>query len=177
MNPPPRSGVRPAVSKDRDERRWRVFTAWEAVLDRRRGEVWKGDSLRLDGPGVAAMVGLAAVPLLAYLDSGFWSDTAGSGATSTTGGLASILVSFLVLGIIGIAPWDSGSAIALGALVAVVAPLGDLSESMLKRDLGVKDMGAVLPGHGGLLDRFDALLFCLPATYYLCRFLELPFGF
>ena len=93
------------------------------------------------------------------------------------GGLASILVSFVVLGIIGIAPWDSGSALALGVLVAVVAPLGDLSESMLKRDLGVKDMGAVLPGHGGLLDRFDALLFCLPATYYLCRFLELPFAF
>jgi phosphatidate cytidylyltransferase len=91
------------------------------------------------------------------------------------GGLASILAAFIILGIIGIKPWDTGSALVLGLVVAVVAPIGDLCESMLKRDLGVKDMGTVLPGHGGILDRFDALLFCLPAVYYLCRVLEIPF--
>jgi phosphatidate cytidylyltransferase len=55
----------------------------------------------------------------------------------------------------------------LGAVVMCAAPLGDLCESLLKRDLGVKDMGDILPGHGGMLDRFDALLFVLPAVYYL----------
>ncbi|MBK9178902.1 MAG: phosphatidate cytidylyltransferase [Acidimicrobiales bacterium] len=73
-----------------------------------------------------------------------------------------------------ITPWNSfGDALLLGVVVAVAAPLGDLCESMLKRNLGIKDMGGILPGHGGLLDRFDTLLFVLPATYYLVRVLDL----
>ena len=52
-------------------------------------------------------------------------------------------------------------------VVAVFAPLGDLAESMLKRSVGVKDSGRIMPGHGGLLDRFDAFLLVLPVLALL----------
>tara|TARA_B100000029_G_scaffold500178_1_gene571537 strand:- start:171 stop:980 length:810 start_codon:yes stop_codon:yes gene_type:complete len=70
-------------------------------------------------------------------------------------------------------PGDLSSAFVLGVVAALAAPLGDLCESMIKRDLGIKDMGNILPGHGGLMDRFDALLFVLPATYYAARLMDL----
>jgi len=88
------------------------------------------------------------------------------------GGMVSaILVSVIVTS--QVHPWNFGRAAALGLVVAVVAPLGDLCESMIKRDIGIKDMGSLLPGHGGMLDRIDALLFVLPATYYLVRLLKI----
>lgn len=68
-----------------------------------------------------------------------------------------------------IAPFDAGSAAALAGIVALVAPLGDLAESMIKRDLDIKDMGSLLPGHGGALDRIDALLLVAPAFYWYVR--------
>lgn len=91
------------------------------------------------------------------------------------GGMVSaVFATVILVGVVpGIHPWTSGKALALGLVVAVVAPLGDLCQSMLKRDLGVKDMGTTLPGHGGVLDRFDALLLVLPATYYLVKLLDL----
>jgi CDP-diglyceride synthetase len=88
------------------------------------------------------------------------------------GGAAfSIVISAVVVG--NIHPWTTGRAALLGLVVAVVAPVGDLCESLLKRDLRLKDMGRLLPGHGGVLDRVDALLFVLPATYYLVRALNI----
>ena len=55
----------------------------------------------------------------------------------------------------------------IGAVVGVVAQWGDLLASKLKRITGVKDTGSIIPGHGGMLDRLDSLLFTLPAVYYL----------
>ncbi len=66
-------------------------------------------------------------------------------------------------------PWTLPRAAVLGVVAAVLAPIGDLAESMIKRDLKLKDMGRLLPAHGGVLDRVDALLFVLPATYFLVR--------
>ncbi|MGY6502080.1 MAG: phosphatidate cytidylyltransferase [Acidimicrobiales bacterium] len=90
----------------------------------------------------------------------------------TVGGmLAALLVTVVVVGGLvggGITPFNTvGNAFVLGLVLACVSPIGDLFESMIKRDLGVKDMGTILPGHGGVLDRFDAILFALPATYYV----------
>jgi phosphatidate cytidylyltransferase len=61
-------------------------------------------------------------------------------------------------------PWGHG--LALGALVATVAPFGDLAKSMVKRQMGVKDFRVLIPGHGGMLDRVDSLLFVAPVVYY-----------
>jgi CDP-diglyceride synthetase len=87
------------------------------------------------------------------------------------GAIAAILVSVVVVHFIH--PWTVSKALLYGVVVAIVAPLGDLSQSMIKRHLGLKDMGRLLPGHGGVLDRFDGLLFVLPATYFVVKALHL----
>ncbi len=96
------------------------------------------------------------------------------------GGLVAIVVG-LVIGATGqpspfgedILGGGVAASLLLGASAAIAAPVGDLAESLLKRDLGVKDMGTILPGHGGLLDRFDGLLFVLPVTWYVARLVGL----
>jgi phosphatidate cytidylyltransferase len=83
------------------------------------------------------------------------------------GGFFSAVLAALALGLVfdlDIATWQLA---VIGAVVGVVAQCGDLLESKLKRIADVKDSGSIIPGHGGLLDRLDSLLFSLPAVYYL----------
>jgi phosphatidate cytidylyltransferase len=84
--------------------------------------------------------------------------------------LGGMLVAWVVVvvgaALIGWGSIDSlGEGAIVGLAVAIAAPLGDLVESLIKRDLAVKDMGSILPGHGGVLDRVDAMLFVLPTVY------------
>jgi phosphatidate cytidylyltransferase len=57
-------------------------------------------------------------------------------------------------------------ALVIGVIVAILGPLGDLAESLVKRDYGVKDMGRLIPGHGGVMDRFDSSFFTVPAVFF-----------
>jgi phosphatidate cytidylyltransferase len=86
------------------------------------------------------------------------------------GGIVAAIVAALVLvGAVGIGPFSDSilDAFLLGLVVGTATAIGDLCESVVKRDLGVKDMGNILPGHGGVLDRMDGILFALPAAFYL----------
>jgi phosphatidate cytidylyltransferase len=83
------------------------------------------------------------------------------------GALAGVFVSFIALYDTRDKYLTVWEAIVLGVVVVIAAVLGDLFESALKRDLEVKDTGRLLGGHGGVLDRVDALLFAAPAAYYL----------
>ncbi|MCL2585428.1 MAG: phosphatidate cytidylyltransferase, partial [Streptosporangiales bacterium] len=79
--------------------------------------------------------------------------------------LATIVAGAVLLPVLLHGYWWQGVIVGAGALVAAV--VGDLAESMIKRDLDIKDMGTLLPGHGGILDRLDSLLVCAPVVWLL----------
>ena len=85
----------------------------------------------------------------------------------TVAGLVGGIVTAVAIGcgLSVFAPFDLTTGAVLGAAVAVTGPMGDLAVSVLKRSLGVKDMGTILPGHGGVVDRIDAILFSIPAAW------------
>ena len=103
----------------------------------------------------------------------------GKTVAGAIGGLvASMLVSYayarfvlVPVASLGFTPWG---ALLFGALISVAAQVGDLFESLIKREGGVKDSSRIIPGHGGILDRFDSLLFVLPVAYLLLGWLPLP---
>ena len=70
-----------------------------------------------------------------------------------------------------LAPFNALTGAVVGLLVALFGILGDLFESLLKRSVGVKDSSALIPGHGGVLDRIDSYLFAAPCYYVVLRWL------
>ncbi len=130
------------------------------------------------GPAVTlAVVGLIwANDTAAYFAGGAWGRRrlapSISPGKSVEGFLAGIAAAVGIAAVLALLmDWPAGSLAGIGLGVGLAAVAGDLWESALKRRAGVKDSGALLPGHGGVLDRFDAVLFGVPAGYYLWRWL------
>lgn len=96
-----------------------------------------------------------------------------SPSKTVEGFIGGLVVAALVAAVLAVfPPWEEigvTQALVTAVMVGLLAPIGDLAESMVKRALAVKDMGSVLPGHGGMLDRIDGFLFTVPAVYILFR--------
>jgi phosphatidate cytidylyltransferase len=88
-----------------------------------------------------------------------WEGAAGGVATS-------VLTALLLVPLLGL-PVSYGAAVVLGLVGGVLGLVGDLAESFIKRQVAIKDLGALLPGHGGVLDRADSIMFTGPILYYL----------
>lgn len=86
-----------------------------------------------------------------------------AGALAASAGMALLCRSWFMPSI------GMGEAVGIALMLAVVGAIGDLVESLFKRAAGVKDSGAVIPGHGGILDRMDSMLFAAPVLYYYLR--------
>lgn len=84
----------------------------------------------------------------------------------SVGGILGAAGMSILLKIVNLVPWSLTFVLGAGLAIAVLAQVGDLVESMVKRDAGVKDSGSLIPGHGGMMDRVDALLFTVPVFYY-----------
>jgi len=96
---------------------------------------------------------------------------------SVEGFLGGTILTLVVMILVGMQKvsdtWsDTTHLLMLGIVISIFAPIGDLTESMFKRNLDVKDFGSMVKGHGGVLDRFDGFLFALPAVYYLMIVIE-----
>ena len=90
-----------------------------------------------------------------------WEGFAGGIGTALAGGLVAATV---------LRELTVADGLAIGVLAGLLAPVGDLVESLVKREIGIKDSGRLLPGHGGMLDRLDAIIFCCPAISLYLHF-------
>jgi phosphatidate cytidylyltransferase len=119
-----------------------------------------------DTGGYAAGVFLGKHPMAPTISpKKSWEGFAGSVTAAAVG---SSLLAYFLLDV----PFYWG--LLFGAMISVVAVLGDLAESMLKRDIGIKDMSNLLPGHGGLMDRLDSILFAVPTAFLLLSLIAPP---
>ncbi len=89
---------------------------------------------------------------------------------TVAGSVAGLLASVSLLAGVYFLPWFSlTERLLLGLLIGVFSQVGDLTASILKREVGIKDFGRIIPGHGGVLDRFDGLFFVAPIVFYYLR--------
>jgi len=145
-----------------------------------------GEDLTLLGRDVVLLVvfGTWAGDTMAYFTGRWFGSTPMAPVLSPkktwegfAGGLISTVLVVVFIGLYvhyDVPDWGPGDSVVLGLLIGIVGPLGDLFESLVKRDVQIKDSGRGLPGHGGVLDRFDALLWASIAAYYV---LTLALGF
>ncbi len=89
------------------------------------------------------------------------------------GGIVGALIAAAILKYFFLHFLDWSDVVVLGLICGLLSPLGDLAESQLKRSAGVKDSGNLLPGHGGILDRIDALIVAVPLCYFYLRYISL----
>ena len=92
-------------------------------------------------------------------------------AEGAAGGVAGSIIGAIIARFLFFTELTMVDAIVTALLLGIIGQLGDLFESLLKRSFGVKDSGAIVPGHGGILDRLDSILFAAPAAFYYAWFI------